>query len=161
MSDFIYMTKDRLQTIIKELKYLKKEGRIKIAKNISEARDKGDLSENSEYHAAKEAQTHHEFKINRLEKLLMNAKLIDINKISCSKVNIMTNVTLVNIKTNKCVTYQLVSEHESDIKNNKISIQSPIGKTICNKHINDIVNIKTPGGIITFKILKIFIDNKK
>ncbi|UOF94548.1 MAG: transcription elongation factor GreA [Bacteroides sp.] len=155
MSDRIYLTKEELNKIIQELKYLKSIGRSKIAKDISDAREKGDLSENAEYHAAKEAQAHHEMKIFSLEKKIRNIKIIDTDKIDYSKVCITSQVTIMNLDNKKCMTYRIVSDNSIDTKKNTISFKSPIGKNILHKKVNDIVNVNTPSGILKFKILSI------
>jgi transcription elongation factor GreA len=119
---------------------------------IGEAREKGDLKENAEYDAAKEAQGLLEAKIAKLEGDIANARIIEIDTIDTSKVSILTKVTLTNLNTKKQVTYQIVSEKEADLKSGKISVSSPIGKGILGKQIGDVAEITAPAGILKFKI---------
>ncbi|MCX8490137.1 MAG: transcription elongation factor GreA, partial [Cyclobacteriaceae bacterium] len=130
-------------------------GRSDIAKQIAEARDKGDLSENAEYDAAKDAQGHLEAKIAKLEDLMGNARLIDESKIDTSVVSILSKATIKNKKNSMTVTYMLVSEEEADLKAGKISTQSPIGKGLLGKKQGDSVKIKTPAGEMEFEIVSI------
>jgi transcription elongation factor GreA len=150
-----YYTKEGLDKITSELANLKTKGRADIAKQIAEARDKGDLSENAEYDAAKDAQGHLEAKIAKLEELVGNARLIDESKIDTSVCSILSKVTIKNKKNNATVTYMLVSEEEADLKAGKISTQSPIGKGLLGKKPGDSAKIKTPAGEIEFEIVKI------
>jgi transcription elongation factor GreA len=140
-----------------ELNALKSAGRIEAAKAISEARAQGDLSENAEYDAAKDAQGHLEKKISELENTLANARIIDASKIDTSKVTILSKVELKNIKLKKNVTYTLVSEAEANIKESKISVTSPIGKAILGKKKGDKVQVIAPNGTIDLEIVKISI----
>jgi transcription elongation factor GreA len=140
-----------------ELNALKSVGRIEAAKAISEARAQGDLSENAEYDAAKDAQGHLEKKISELENTLANARIIDASKIDTSKVTILSKVELKNIKLKKNVTYTLVSEAEANIKESKISVTSPIGKAILGKKKGDKVQVIAPNGTIDLEIVKISI----
>lgn len=150
-----YYTKEGLDKLTSELAFLKSKGRSDIAKQISEARDKGDLSENAEYDAAKDAQGHLEAKIAKLEDLMGNARLIDETKIDTSSVSILSKVTIKNKKNNASVTYTLVSEEEADLKAGKISTQSPIGKGLLGKKKGDIAKVKTPAGEMEFEITNI------
>jgi transcription elongation factor GreA len=150
-----YYTKEGLDKLTHELAFLKTKGRSDIAKQIAEARDKGDLSENAEYDAAKDAQGHLEAKIAKLEDLMSNARLIDETKIDTSSVSILSKVTIKNKKNNASVTYMLVSEEEADLKAGKISTQSPIGKGLLGKKEGDSVKIKTPAGEMEFEIMTI------
>ncbi len=150
-----YYTKEGLNKLTSELAFLKSKGRSDIAKQISEARDKGDLSENAEYDAAKDAQGHLEAKIAKLEDLMGNARLIDETKIDTSSVSILSKVTIKNKKNNASVTYMLVSEEEADLKAGKISTQSPIGKGLLGKKKGDIAKVKTPAGEMEFEITNI------
>ena len=150
-----YYTKDGLEKLKKELSTLKSKGRKEIARQIAEARDKGDLSENAEYDAAKDAQGHLEAKIAQLEDLMSNARLIDSSKLDASIVSILSRVTIKNKKTNASVTYVLVSEEEADLKSGKISTQSPIGKGLLGKKKGEFAKIKTPAGEIEFEIVSI------
>src|SRR5215216_2433014 len=150
-----YYTKEGLDKLQNELSTLKSKGRSDIAHQIAEARDKGDLSENAEYDAAKDAQGHLEAKIAQLEDLVANARLLDESNIDTSKVSILSNVTIKNKKNGASVTYLLVSEEEADLKSGKISTMSPIGKGLLGKKIGDSAKIKTPAGEIEFEIINI------
>lgn len=155
MADVVYYTKEGLEHLKEEVQYLKTEGRAQIAKAIAEARDKGDLSENAEYDAAKEAQGLHEMKISKLEDTLSKARLIDESKLDTSKVLALSVVKICNIKNKAIMTYQLVSETEADLKQGKISVQSPIAKGLLGKKVGDIAHITVPNGIMEFEILEI------
>src|SRR6478735_9627305 len=150
-----YYTKEGLDRLTKELSQLKTKGRADIAHQIAEARDKGDLSENAEYDAAKDAQGHLEAKIAQLEDLVSSARLLDETNIDTSRVSILSRVTIKNKKNNAKVTYTLVSEEEADLKAGKISTMSPIGKGLLGKKIGDSAQIKTPAGEIEFEIVNI------
>ena len=155
MSRFNYLTKEGYEKIAAELDELKTNGRREAAQAIAEAREKGDLSENAEYDAAKDAQGMLELRINELERTLANARLIDESMLDSSKVVVLSKVRLKNEKTSKEVTYQLVSEAEADIKLKKISVDSPIGQGLLGKVVGDKAEIQTPGGVIHFEILEI------
>ena len=155
MSDISYFTEEGLSKLKNELHLLKTTGRKKIAQQIADARDKGDLSENAEYDAAKEAQGLHELKISKLESALSNAKVIDKKNIDASKVSILSMVEIKNLQNSMKFTYQIVAEEESDLKLGKLSVKSPIGSSLLGKKRGDKVSIKTPSGNIKFKILKI------
>jgi transcription elongation factor GreA len=150
-----YYTKEGLDRLTNELATLKTKGRSDIAKQIAEARDKGDLSENAEYDAAKDAQGHLEAKIAQMENVLSGARLLDETKIDTSSVSILSKVTIKNKKNGASVTYMLVSEEEADLKAGKISTQSPIGKGLLGKKQGDMVKIKTPAGEMEFEIVSI------
>lgn len=150
-----YYTKEGLDRLTSELNELKTKGRSSIAKQIAEARDKGDLSENAEYDAAKDAQGHLEAKIAQLEDLLSNARLLDETNIDTSKVSILSKVTIKNKKNGASVTYTLVSEEEADLKAGKISTMSPIGKGLLGKKKGESATIKTPAGEMEFEIVNI------
>jgi transcription elongation factor GreA len=150
-----YYTKEGLDKLTNELIQLKTKGRADIAKQIAEARDKGDLSENAEYDAAKDAQGHLEAKIAQLEDLLGNARLLDESKIDISSVSVLSKVTIKNKKNGASVTYMLVSEEEADLKAGKISTLSPIGKGLLGKKKGDVALIKTPAGEMQFEIMDI------
>ncbi|MBS1508819.1 MAG: transcription elongation factor GreA [Bacteroidetes bacterium] len=150
-----YYTKEGLDKLTAELTQLKTKGRSDIAKQIAEARDKGDLSENAEYDAAKDAQGHLEAKIAKLEELLGNARLLDETKIDISSVSILSKVTIKNKKNGATMTYTLVSEEEADLKTGRISTQSPIGKGLLGKKKGDSAKIKTPAGEMEFEITDI------
>ncbi len=157
MSEISYYTKEGLQKLKDELNELKTKGRADIARQIAEARDKGDLSENAEYDAAKDAQGHLEARIAKLEAIVGNARLIDESKLDASKVSILSKVTIKNLKMGATVTYTLVAEEEADLKAGKISVKSPIGKGLLGKTKGEKVEIDTPGGKIPFEILDITI----
>ena len=152
MAKISYYTKEGLDRLNKELNELKSKGRSDIAKQIAEARDKGDLSENAEYDAAKDAQGHLEAKIAQLEDLLSNARLLDESKIDTSSASILSKVTIKNKKNGASFTYMLVSEEEADLKAGKLSTQSPIGKGLLGKKKGEIAKVKTPAGEIEFEI---------
>ena len=152
---FSYYTKEGLDKLTGELTMLKTKGRSDIAKAIAEARDKGDLSENAEYDAAKDAQGHLEAKIAQLEDVVGDARLIDESTIDISQVSILSRVTIKNKKNNATVTYLLVSEEEADLKAGKISTQSPIGKGLLGKKVGESSLIKTPAGEIEFQVMNI------
>lgn len=155
MSKSNYYTKEGIKKLFKELEYLKTVERKKIAKQIAEAREKGDLSENAEYDAAKEAQELLELKISKLEKNLANAKVIDEKLIDTSKVFILSKVKIKNLKNNSVMQYTIVSEKEANIKEKKISVESPIAKGLLGKKVGEIVEIKTPAGNMKFEIIEI------
>ena len=157
MSDIFYMTKEGLEKLQEEIRYLRGVRRPEIAKAIAEAREKGDLSENAEYHAAKEEQGHLEAKLSELETKLSHARIMDDSMLDASKANILSTVEVLNKKTNKKMKFMLVSEAESNIKENKLSVSSPIGKALLGKTIGEKAKAITPGGEIEFEILKITI----
>lgn len=150
-----YYTLAGFEKLKSELAELKGKGRASIANQIAEARDKGDLSENAEYDAAKDAQGHLEAKIAQLEDLVSNARLLDENNIDISKVSILSKVTIKNKKNGASFTYQLVSEEEQDLKAGRLSTQSPIGKGLLGKKKGESAMIKTPAGEIEFQIIDI------
>lgn len=152
-----YVTKETLEQMKEELQHMKGVERPAASKAIAEAREKGDLKENAEYDAAKEAQGILEAKIAALEGALANARVVDESTIDTSKVSILTKVKLTNLKTKKQVIYQLVSEQEADLKAGKISITSPIGKGILGKEPGDVADVLAPAGVIQFKIEEISI----
>ncbi|MEO5649692.1 MAG: transcription elongation factor GreA [Ginsengibacter sp.] len=155
MSQVNYVTKTTFDQMQAELQNMKGVLRPAASKAIGEAREKGDLKENAEYDAAKEAQGMLEAKIKQLEGIIATAKIVDESNINTSKVSILTKVTLTNLATKKEVTYQIVSEKEADLKLQKISAASPIGSGLLGKVVGDIAEIKVPAGIIKFKIEKI------
>jgi transcription elongation factor GreA len=152
-----YVTKETLDHMIEELNQLKSSGRNEIAKAIAEAREKGDLKENAEYDAAKEAQGHHEAKIALLENAIANSRIIDVSTMDTSKVTILTKVKMLNMKTKKSIEYQIVSENEADLKVGKISVSSPIGKGLLGKKVGEVAEVETPSGSVQFKVEKISI----
>ncbi|HEX3384094.1 MAG TPA: transcription elongation factor GreA [Mucilaginibacter sp.] len=155
MADVAYYTRDGLDKLKEELQQLKTSGRAAIAKAIAEARDKGDLSENAEYDAAKEAQGHHETKIAKLEELLASARLLDESKLDASKVLALSKVKIKNTKNGATMSYQLVSESEADLKSGKISVTSPIAKGLLGKKVGEKTEITVPAGKMEFEILEI------
>ena len=152
---FSYYTKEGYRNLSQELNELRTTGRADIAKQLSEARDKGDLSENAEYDAAKEAQRFLELKITKLEKTFAEARIIDKSQIDTSKVAILSTVKIKNITTNTLVSYTLVSQKEADLQSGKVSIESPIGKSLLKKSVGDIVEVKAPRGILRLKVMDI------
>jgi transcription elongation factor GreA len=155
MAEVAYYTKDGLDKLKEELQQLKTAGRAAIAKAIAEARDKGDLSENAEYDAAKEAQGHHETKIAKMEELLSTARLLDESKLDSSKVLALSIVKIKNVKNGATMSYQLVSESEADLKSGKISVSSPIAKGLLGKKVGERTEITVPAGKMEFEILEI------
>jgi len=155
MAEVAYYTKDGLDKLKEELQQLKTTGRAAIAKAIAEARDKGDLSENAEYDAAKEAQGHHETKIAKMEELLSTARLLDESKLDASKVLALSIVKIKNVKNGATMSYQLVSESEADMKSGKISVSSPIAKGLLGKKVGEKTEITVPAGTMEFEILEI------
>jgi transcription elongation factor GreA len=155
MTEVTYYTREGLEKLKEELHLLKTEGRSQISKAIAEARDKGDLSENAEYDAAKEAQGHHESKISKLTNVLANARLIDESKLDSSKVLALSIVKIKNMKNGATMTYQLVSESEADLKTGKISVKSPIAQGLLGKSVGDTAEIVVPAGKIEFEIIEI------
>lgn len=155
MSQINYYTAEGLQKLKDELYHLKTVQRPSISEQIAEARDKGDLSENAEYDAAKEAQGILEMKISKMETILANARLIDESHMDNSKVYILSKVKIKNQSNGMELEYTLVAENEADIKLKKISVDSPIGKGLLGKKVNDIAEIQTPAGIMNFEILEI------
>ncbi|MBG39499.1 MAG: transcription elongation factor GreA [Cryomorphaceae bacterium] len=155
MSKFNYYTPEGLQNLKDQLNELKTVQRPAISQQIGEARDKGDLSENAEYDAAKEAQGILEMKISKLEAVISNARLIDDTNIDNSKVYILSNVKIRNVANGMEINYTLVAENEADLKSKKISVESPIGKGLLGKSEGDIADIKTPGGTMQFEIVEI------
>jgi len=152
MSGFTYYTKDALEQLRSDLQRLKAVERPAASKAIAEAREKGDLRENAEYDAAKEAQGLLEAKIQKLEGDLANARIIDESSIDTSKVSILTKVTVTNLTNKKQMTYHLVSEKEADLKLGKISVTSPIGKGLLGKQIGEVAEVQVPAGKLQFKI---------
>lgn len=158
MGDVTYFTKEGLEKLKKEVEELKTKGRAEMAQAIAEAREKGDLSENAEYDAAKEAQGHLEAKIAKLETTLANARLLDKSALDTSKVQVLNTVRVMNKKLKKEQKFTLVSENEADLKQGKISVSSPIGQGLLGKVVGDVASIKVPSGMMEFEILEITID---
>ncbi len=155
MSKYTYYTEEGLQKLKDELQDLKTRGRADMSKQIAEARDKGDLSENAEYDAAKEAQGLLEMKISQLENSVANARVLDDSNIDTSKVAILSKVSIKNVKNGMNVTYTLVAEEEANLKENKISIDSPIAKGLLGKSVGDIAEVKVPAGLMEFEVVEI------
>jgi transcription elongation factor GreA len=155
MSKVQYYTKEGLDKLKEELEQLVRVERPSISDQIAEARDKGDLSENAEYAAAKEAQGMLEMKISKLQELLQNARIIDESKIDTSKVLVLSTVKIKNLKNNKVMEYTLVPEQESDLKSGKISVTSPIAKGLLGKKVGETVDIQVPAGVIPFEVVEI------
>ena len=152
MAETNYVKKDTFEKMREELHLMKSVDRPAASKAIGEAREKGDLKENAEYDAAKEAQGMLEAKIKYLEGVIATARILDETNIDTSKVSILTKVSLLNMNTKKKVTYQIVSEKEADLKLSKISVTSPIGKSLLGKVIGDEVDVVVPAGMLKFKL---------
>jgi len=146
------ITKDGYEKLKAELEYLMTVERKKISQQIAEAREKGDLSENAEYDAAREAQAMLELKINKLKEVISTCKIIDESKLDSDKVRILSTVTLLNLKTKARVTYTLVPDNEADLKQNKLSINSPLAQSILGKKKGETVEVKVPAGLMKFKV---------
>jgi transcription elongation factor GreA len=152
-----YMTEEGLRKLQEDIRELESVQRPEISRQIAEARDKGDLSENAEYDAAKEAQGMLEAKIAQLKNLLLTARLIDESAIGTDEVRIMNKVTIKNLKTKKEMTYTLVSESEADLRSAKIAVNTPIAQGLLGKKVGDIAEIEVPSGTMTFEIMDISI----
>lgn len=150
-----YMTEEGYKKLQKQIEYLEKVERPHISQQIAEARDKGDLSENAEYDAAKEAQGLMEMKLAQLKATFIDARIIDQSKIKTDTVQILTTVTLFNVKTKKEMVYTIVSESEANLKEKKISVKTPIAKGLLGKKVGDIVDVTVPAGILSLEIRKI------
>jgi len=157
MATINYVTKETLAQMQAELTVLKTSGRAAIANAIAEAREKGDLKENAEYDAAKEAQGMHEAKVAQLENAIATARVIDTKDIDTSKVSVLSKVKITNLKTKKTFEYQIVSESEADLKSGKISVSSPIGKGLIGKAKGETAEIPAPAGILKFRVESISI----
>jgi transcription elongation factor GreA len=157
MSDVIYVTEEGLHKLREELDHLRNVERPSISRQIAEARDKGDLSENAEYAAAKEAQGMLEMKISKMEDIVARSRIIDETKIDTSSVRILNKVKIMNRSTNSVMEYQLVPESEANFKIGKIAVSSPIAQGLIGKKVGDVVNIKVPSGVIPFEIIAISI----
>ena len=155
MSSVSYYTEEGLQKLKDELQELKTKGRADMAKQIAEARDKGDLSENAEYDAAKDAQGLMEMRISELETLVGNARIKKQEDVDLSKVSILSTVKIKNLKNGMTVKYTLVSEKEADLKSGKISYESPIGRGLLNKKVGEIAEVNAPAGKMEFEVLEI------
>ncbi len=155
MSKVTYLSQEGYDKLVTELDDLKTRGRTEAAKAIAEAREKGDLSENAEYDAAKEAQGLLELKINQLEQVMATARVLDTSQLDNSEVRVLSKVRIKNLKMKKEFTYQLVAESEADLKAKKISVSSPIGEGLLGKKVGDVAEIQTPGGLMKFEVLEI------
>ncbi|NQU32952.1 MAG: transcription elongation factor GreA [Bacteroidetes bacterium] len=155
MSETKYFTEEGLKKLREQIKYLTTIERPKISQQISEARDKGDLSENAEYDAAKDAQGMLELKISKLQSILQNGRIIDESKMDDSKAYILSTVTIKNTRNNSTMKYTLVPEEEANLKEGRISVESPIAKGLLGKKIGDTAEITVPAGTITFEIIDI------
>ncbi|MBC6990292.1 MULTISPECIES: transcription elongation factor GreA [Hymenobacter] len=155
MSTVNYYTPEGLQKLKEELNSLKVRGRAEVARQLAEARDKGDLSENAEYDAAKDAQGHLELKIAKLEEIIGNARVIDDSNMDASKALILSKVKLKNLKNNMILDYTLVAEEEANLAAGKISVKSPIGKGLLGLSVGDVAEITVPAGKLQFEILEI------
>ena len=155
MAQVSYYTKEGLQKMKDELNFLKTKGRTDMANQIAEARDKGDLSENAEYDAAKDAQGLLELKIAKLEEAVGNARLLDGNNVDTSKVSILSTVKIKNQQNGMEMKYTLVSEEEADLKSGKISVKSPIGQGLLGKKVGETAQVQAPAGNIDFEVLDI------
>ena len=155
MSKISYLTEEGMQKLKNELDYLSNIERPAISKQIADARDKGDLSENAEYDAAKEAQGMLELKISRLQDVIANSRIIDESKIDTKKVQILNKVKIKNKKNNATMEYTIVSESEASLKDGKISVDTPIAKGLLGKKVGDVVNINVPSGEMLFEIINI------
>jgi transcription elongation factor GreA len=155
MNEVKYFTKEGLEKLKEELEHLKSVERPAISQQIAEAREKGDLSENAEYDAAKNAQGMLELKISKLEDTLSNARVIDESQLDRSRISILSRVKLKNLKNNAAMTYTLVPENEADIKAGKISVNSPIAKGLLGKEAGEKVDIQVPAGLMNFEIVEV------
>jgi transcription elongation factor GreA len=155
MSDNIYITEDGLQKLHEELDQLRLVERPMISRLLAEAREKGDLTENAEYAAAKEAQGMLEMKISRIEDIIARSRIIDESKIDTSTIRILSRVKIKNKSNNTVMEYQIVPESEANLKHGKIAVNSPIAKGLMGKKVDETVSIKVPSGTITFEILSI------
>ena len=157
MATIAYYTEEGLAKLKDELHQLVTIERKSVIRQIAEARDKGDLSENAEYDAAKDAQGLLEVRIGKLEEIISNARLVDISQLDTSKVSILTTVKIKNLKNNMEMKYTIVAENEADLKSGKISIDSPIGKGLVGKKVGDKVDVTVPAGVIPFQVIEISI----
>jgi hypothetical protein len=153
-----YMSQEGYDNLVAELTRLESIERPKASAAIAEARDKGDLSENSEYDAAKEAQAHLEDKINKMKLTIAEAKIVDVSRLSTDTVQILSKVEMTNMKTKSKMAYTIVSESEADLKAGKISIKTPIAQGLLNKKVGDEVDVKIPAGTIKLRIDKITVE---
>lgn len=155
MSELSYYTEEGFKKLKDELEFLEHTERPRVTQEISDARDKGDLSENAEYHAAKEEQSHLEFKIAKLKNVFANARILDDSQLDTSKVLVLSKVKIKNVANKMEFTYTLVADSESDVAKFKLSVNSPIGKGLLGKEVGDIAEIQVPNGIMKFEIMDI------
>ena len=155
MAAHTYLTQEGHDRLRAELEEMKTTGRLEVARAIAEAREKGDLSENAEYDAAKHSQGLLEMRINELEKMLANSRILDESQMDDSEVRLLSNVTIKNKTSGKEMTYKLVSESEADLKSNRISISSPMGQGLLGKKVGELANIETPRGVLHFEVVGI------
>lgn len=155
MNEVRYFTKEGLQRELEELERLKSVERPAISQQIAEAREKGDLSENAEYDAAKHAQGMLELRIAKMEEALSAARVIDESQLDADRVSILSKVKLKNLKNKAVMSYTLVPENDADIKKGKISVNSPIAKGLLGKHLGDMVEIQVPAGLMSFEIMEV------
>ena len=155
MSKYNYLTPQGYEELKAKLDKMKTEGRRDVAAAIAEAREKGDLSENAEYDAAKDAQGILEMKINELETTLASARVLDAASLDNSEVRVLSTVTIKNVKNKREITYTLVSEAEADIKAKRISVSSPMGDALLGKKVGEVAEVKTPNGVMQFEVVKI------
>ncbi|HCY74823.1 MAG TPA: transcription elongation factor GreA [Ignavibacteriales bacterium] len=153
--NFVYLTRERLIELEKELQEMKTNGRKKMASKIAEARAHGDLSENAEYDAAKEEQGLFELKISKMEDVLSRARVIDTSKMPADEVHLLSTVKIKNIKTKKVVEYLLVSPEEADFQEGKVSVTSPVGQGLLGAKLGDKVQVKAPAGLLEFEVIEI------
>jgi transcription elongation factor GreA len=153
--NFVYLTRERLVELEKELKEMKTTGRKDMAQRIAEARAHGDLSENAEYDAAKEEQGLFELRISKLENVLSRARIIDQNQFDENKAHILSTVIIKNLKTQKIIEYTLVSPEEADFQSGKISVTSPVGQGLMGTKSGDKIKVKAPAGMLEFEILEL------
>ena len=156
LKGFVYLTKDRLHELETELNNMKVKGRKEVAEKIAEARSHGDLSENSEYDAAKTEQEHLEMRIHKYEEMLSRVKIRSASDMPNDKIYILHNVKLLDLKTNEEFTFKLVSPEESDLDQDKISVSSPMGKALLGRKLNDEIELNVPAGNMKYKIIDIF-----
>mgnify|MGYP000182504745 FL=1 len=156
MSNISYYSAEGLKKLKEELFQLEQYERPRVTQEIADARDKGDLSENAEYHAAKEEQSHLEFKNAKVKKVISNARILDESQLDTSKVLIHSNVVIKNTTNGMEFSYRLVADSETDVRNGKLSVNSPIGKGLLGKQVGDIAEIQVPNGIMKFEIMKVF-----
>lgn len=155
MANIAYFTEEGLKKLKDELNHLRNVERPHISRQIAEARDKGDLSENAEYDAAKDAQGLLELKISKMEEMLRNARLVDETKLDTSKVFVLSTVKIKNENSGQTMTYKLVTENEADLKSGKISVSSPIGKGLLGKSVGDVAEVQVPSGMLKLKVIEI------